>query len=296
MMLSARNVGIGAAEALRPGGGGRVVAAFGRSLYLRCNDALLCVGADTIGSGPINIPCEVAPSEDWRDFAMCGDPVSFNEHALIIGDTAIAVGTAPVWTPTSLPGWCRAGLSEKLAELEVALPPVLPAGGLGICLREESAKRADSAVFYAAAPAIDALQRWARNEVSDQEPDWIVGELLGLGPGLTPSGDDFLGGFLAALAATGRRDRANVLAHCIGRLGAEGTNEISLAHLNATIRFGLCEVLHNLLWSLLDPGREKVALAMGPAVALSNHSPWDALAGIVECLKCETCSSRDTRE
>ena len=56
-----------------------------------------------------------------------------------------------------------------------------------------------------AQPALDALERWLVGNALGKEAE----QLIGLGPGLTPSGDDYFGGMLVALRLTGRGVQAD---------------------------------------------------------------------------------------
>jgi Protein of unknown function (DUF2877) len=105
--------------------------------------------------------------------------------------------------------------------------------------------------------------------------------LLGLGPGLTPSGDDVLGGVMLALTAidqTGLRDQLwDALRPELEML----TNEISAMHL-AVAADGLGgEVCHAALNALLTgvlPDLEAIH-------AIGHTSGWDTLAGMVITLR-----------
>jgi hypothetical protein len=73
----------------------------------------------------------------------------------------------------------------------------------------------------------------------------ILGDLIGLGPGLTPTGDDFITGFLAGLFCTSGNDPArlhllkvlNYKSHAIFNM----TNEISRAFLSHAAQGRFCE-------------------------------------------------------
>lgn len=112
--------------------------------------------------------------------------------------------------------------------------------------------------------------------------------LIGLGPGLTPSGDDFVGGLafaahhlgkaypaacrwdgrpIAALVA-GARARTNVVSHAI-------LSDLAVGHGP--------EPLHGLLVSLLSGRQEKDAIgrALVRLVNVGHTSGWDLLAGFL---------------
>lgn len=111
--------------------------------------------------------------------------------------------------------------------------------------------------------------------------------VLGLGPGLTPSGDDFIGGVFFALAHAAPNAWHEPLAGLKARLlaAAHGaTNEIS-AHLLADLLNGASyRVLHELLAAL--QGNEPAAIepATQALLGLGASSGADLLAGLLLAL------------
>ena len=64
-----------------------------------------------------------------------------------------------------------------------------------------------NALSVHAQPALEAIDRWLAGNALGHE----AAQLIGLGPGLTPSGDDYLGGVLVALRWLGRGAQADSL-------------------------------------------------------------------------------------
>jgi hypothetical protein len=106
-----------------------------------------------------------------------------------------------------------------------------------------------------------------------------VSGLIGLGPGLTPSGDDFLGGLMIGLRTMNRIDLADRLARLVLPEARQATSAISYVHLACAARGVGSEVLHQTLAALAawDP------LDVGPCLEgigrMGATSGWDALAG-----------------
>jgi hypothetical protein len=114
--------------------------------------------------------------------------------------------------------------------------------------------------------------------------DWGVRGLVGLGPGLTPSGDDLLGGMMIALMATagGRAPAANCLRRSILRHAGDGTTLISAALLAEAAAGAGSDGVHRLLGSLLQARDTPSPLGHALDVAAVGHtSGWDCLAGLV---------------
>ncbi|MGH8764828.1 MAG: DUF2877 domain-containing protein [Burkholderiales bacterium] len=113
--------------------------------------------------------------------------------------------------------------------------------------------------------------------------DWLAGKdkpddsLIGLGPGLTPAGDDFVGGTMIALRAFGRIALADRIAEWALPLAKERTNRISRAHLECAAEGEGHEYLHDLL---ATPGKENLK----KLARVGHTSGLDAAAGALLAL------------
>jgi hypothetical protein len=145
----------------------------------------------------------------------------------------------------------------------------VPSEGLGGLVVD-----AHNALSSHAAPGLEAIERWLIGNALDNDAE----TLIGLGPGLTPSGDDYLGGMLIALQQLDRKPQAQGLWRWLEpRL--KRTSAISAAHLTAAAAGEGHEALHRCLEVLCTGGEWTVAL---DALANVGHvSGWDSLAGVV---------------
>ena len=111
--------------------------------------------------------------------------------------------------------------------------------------------------------------------------DAIVG-LIGLGPGLTPSGDDFLVGVLAVLDALAERKAHAALAGAIAASPCGLTSPLSECLLRAAAAGHVGEKLHCAVSALLSgaPGRAVAAIRN-----IGHSSGWDMLAGAAAALR-----------
>ena len=107
---------------------------------------------------------------------------------------------------------------------------------------------------------------------------WIAGTgkpddaLIGLGPGLTPAGDDFVGGAMIALRAAGNGALADRVAAWALPLAKERTNRISRAHLQCAAAGEGHEALHDFLKTF---GKEE----LDRLARVGHTSGLDAAAG-----------------
>jgi hypothetical protein len=144
---------------------------------------------------------------------------------------------------------------------------------------------ADEAFLRAARSGVGSLTGWLRGALNEaggdiSHPPEEAGALLGLGPGLTPSGDDFIGGVLIALRALGRVRTAERLAGWAEPLARERTSIISRAHLACAAGGMGAGALHETLVAIGRPGGADFAARVDAAGAAGHTSGWDALAGV----------------
>ncbi len=242
-MWSAEVAGRFAREALE-GGEGEVCATFRRSFYVRCpEERYACVGDAALGRGPLNVLVS-----GFRMPAL-GERLS------------IATQNAARWQPP------HDGVHVDWARLSETARPLVPAEGLG-CL----VIGAHNALSGHALPALEALERWLVGNALANEAE----QLIGLGPGLTPSGDDYFGGMLVALRLSGRSMQADGLWRWLQPRLRARTSDISAAHLAAAAAGEAHEALHEVLNGSLELGRLS---------AVGHCSGWDALAGAAAVLK-----------
>lgn len=100
-----------------------------------------------------------------------------------------------------------------------------------------------------------------------------MSSMIGLGPGLTPSGDDFLVGFMAALGMNGEQEFLSLLCGEIER-NLMKTNDISAAYLSHACQGEFSEPFHCLF------STEETVAAVNQVASVGHSSGTDALAGI----------------
>lgn len=281
-------VGRVARRVLAPGARGRVLAVFRRSLYVEVGHGLACLGAPSLGPGPLNALCD-AP-EEW--FAGLGalqpaDAVIVGRESVRLGgrivldlrDAATWLPRAPAHVPS--PEELKQGIERLLS----AARPRIPADGVGFLLDCRHAALPADQLGKRAATHAQALMEWVRGLVrggaEPEGPAASAGQLLGLGPGLTPAGDDFIGGALVALRVLGARSAARRLAAWALPLAESITGRISFAHLAAAAEGESSAALHACILALGDPRHAHFDRCIDAVEAIGHTSGWDALAGAV---------------
>jgi hypothetical protein len=228
---------------------GEVRAVFRRSVYVAfAGGQFACLGEESLGCGPLNALV--------RELALpaLGERIRLD------------FAQARSWSPAPLP----ANAVPDVRALKRAARARVPREGLG-CLVVD----AHNSLSGHAQPALDAISRWLVGNALDDEAQVLVG----LGPGLTPSGDDYLGGVLIALHQFGRESQARSLWRWLEPRLAR-TSAISAAHLAAAAQGEGHEALHACLHALCDANADWNSV-LARLDAVGHCSGWDSLAGVV---------------
>jgi hypothetical protein len=137
-------------------------------------------------------------------------------------------------------------------------------------------------LLSAASPTIAALRRWVAAALAGlPAPVPDVAALAGLGPGLTPSGDDFLAGIMVGLHYSGHAEIAARLAARVLPAVIQGSNVISAAHVKCAAQGQASKTLFDTLGSLADPDSQHLETHLDAVHAIGHTSGWDMLAGAV---------------
>lgn len=192
----------------RAGLTGRVFASYRRAcnLVTSAGEIIALVGP-AIGDGPLNIVIE---GSGVFEHVETGWPAVFSDGQLALGDSLVVLwGSARLWSPEVNWGCLTTRpmrLKDNLAALCSWLSQSYTTDGLpGLVLGEEARgcedktrspqKRAFLTMAWAGIEGLmRALQDGDRSSIHES-----AALLAGLGPGLTPAGDDYLVGLMAGL-------------------------------------------------------------------------------------------------
>ena len=280
-----------ALDILKANGAGRVVSLFERSFYIAFDQSWLCLGANSLPMGPLNVRSSAPKNVNWESYGLhIDDPVLSVAGGIRIGQ-ALEFGTlgAIAWHPPAPPPWSVKTLRSGLDGLDRLVGPGADAGLSGFVLADWT-RIPNSRVVAAARQPIDCLSRTVERAFKEVPPnaaefEGAVIALLGLGPGLTPSGDDFLGGMLIALDGLKAPMLRTQLCAVIERHAQQRTNAISIAHLRAAGAGAGHAALHDVLNSLLCGDTEALSAQLAAIDRIGHSSGWDALAGVCVTLR-----------
>ncbi|MBS0339134.1 MAG: DUF2877 domain-containing protein [Proteobacteria bacterium] len=267
-------------QALRSGFGGRVHSVFERVVNIVHDDSgemftLACRGMDNAPNTAIL---------RLSGFGECGiadgDAVRAGAQDIWLGERLqISLADATPWECT-LPAYPAdsSRLRTNLRWLQAELDRLDAAGGMLAPPRGGGAFEVAVADMLAqrSARLADALARGDHAAAREH-----ACSLFGLGPGLTPSGDDFLVGLFAVLNIAG--------SPCRGWLGGgaevldraeQATHAISLAALVQAARGRVRESVAALIGHLMDGAPGQLAPALRRVLAIGSTSGADIVAGV----------------
>lgn len=274
---------------LRANGRGRVLAVFRRSFYVAFADDVVCIGPLELGLGPLAVLYAADTASQWPDGGVhVGADVTCAGETFIVGrDLRFDLTRAQAWRPADAPCHSPSTLRVGLQLLGAATERRSP-GGLGALLpalcggARPPHPVGEDPVVRAATPTIGALRDWlsAAFRGASSAPPAVDG-LIGLGAGLTPSGDDFLGGVMIALHRVGRADLARALARRVMASATQGTSVISAAYLRCAAEGQGFAVLFDALDCVLAGENTRLDVRLDAIAEVGHTSGWDCLAGSI---------------
>ena len=292
-ILSASDIGHVAMRAMRDLGRTRVGAVFQSSFYLETPGPWVCVTGRTADMGPLSVRLDVPGSTDWRGYGICrGTPANVDANLINVHPgLRITCRISSPWTPALPTRFTSHSLRRGLAYTAGwARTNLRVDEGLGCFILPHPNRGAISAAATRAIHPIEQLRRWLVSEIVDlhrpaQVPPTVINELPGLGPGLTPSGDDFLGGAMVALHLIGCSDTARRLFDAIKANSDLNCNPISASHLEAAAEGSCSAPIHAALSAVLAADTNTLPSNLERIGRIGHTSGWDTLAGAVTVLR-----------
>ena len=253
-------------------------------------DGLLTVASPAAGGLPNGMLADLGP--DWRAIGVHPGMVVRADDATITVPGAgleIRFEAAPRWSPrfpapagatdVGTERWRRrAAATRRIAQARAS------SGGLGPLLggarrAEALAVRDDRSVIIDVARPVLTRLALALETGDRDDAARAAAQLIGLGPGLTPSGDDVLVGIESALHALAQPS-AGFLAPALGDVETRTTG-LAATLLRHAAAGEFAERLHILLSALLGSDDERVPAAIERAVAWGATSGTDCLLGVL---------------
>ena len=261
-----------------------IAAVFERSLYLESGGAFVCLGDASIGDGPLNAIMD-GSAATWIATSTPGDTVDIHDGCLHAHTWRASFAHTQCWQP---PPWPCPASAERVAEalhrIAAISTSTMPPDGLApLVLR--AAPTHDLATTFArvALPRLSEFEAWLVSSPLVGDVARSTGRkaalLLGLGPGLTPSGDDALCGVLLALDALGAHDTRAALATEVRAAAPSATTPLSAAFLAAAAEGQGSAALLDFIAALVAAELDALPATIAALGRVGHTSGWDALAG-----------------
>ncbi|HWR24583.1 MAG TPA: DUF2877 domain-containing protein [Feifaniaceae bacterium] len=244
---------------------GAVHSAFRRAVNLRMEDALVCIAASDVGGAHrcLNV------AERDLSFFVPGRPVRFYENGVAVGGIYISLIDVPLY---------RSPLSPSLRG---------PANGPMIVRfkRIMDRKTPNAGIHTGREPEL------LTNLATTEQLAAAAARLIGLGPGLTPAGDDILLGYLVIFHHMGGGEkRLSALRNAILR-NLPRTGEISAQVLKDAVYGHYPERLAAVTAALCRNEIESLDVLLPRLMELGATSGSDMAAGMYAALR--ACSAAD---
>lgn len=282
---------------------GTVLCVFQRCAYLQFGSSMVCLGLQEIGASAITalLAENISALPDWL---KAGDSVRFTQTGLTfnrVHTIRMQVHKPYVDKVPAYNDWRESEILSRGFIEALDIPDV----GFSELLKQPKSIDPNALVQYVSPAVSSLLTQLGQVRTSDRADHTqiveklrgdadIVGDsfdikpvlpLLGAGPGLTPSGDDFLIGVMCALHTSNKHTLARDLWAELSAYALKTTTPISVTFLQGAAR-GECGARYAALIQLFttypDTSAAQIRLHLN---SIGESSGWDWLCGFLMCLK-----------
>jgi hypothetical protein len=278
--LTAQSVTPAVRSWLRHARDARILHVFERAVNLIAGDEVLSLVTPEIGDGPFNV---VLPSCNFAQHITASDPLRITPNGLHIGDLVIDLSSAALWHPyPDSHQLCVKGarMRAQAPVIRAVLQQYAPANSLARMVVDlpTPPSNLESRLVDAARQHWQDLYQGALN-LDHAVCVASAKQLVGLGSGLTPAGDDWLlGCALAAHLGLPSPTAAVLILDAVG-LAAPSTNPLSSCWLRAAVNGACSRRWHTFFARCLGADSRAVYQAALHIVRQGHSSGADALAG-----------------
>jgi hypothetical protein len=283
--VAAKRLAPTAAAWLRSGRPARALHVFDRAAYL-VNDQgdILLLAIAPLGMGPFTLLAE-GPSHSLFEWLSVDDLAVVRDECLDVGRLSVRLGTSIPWNAS--PDWetvrRHAAWTARVHEMRQILSGSSRRGVFASLVFNESESSAvtidDRLARTARSAADDLLEALPGDD--EKRLARCASALAGLGPGFTPSGDDFLMGMMFACWVTNPAVAARRRSRWLAAAAVSRTTRASAAWLAAAARGEAAEAWHRLFTALVEHRGGEVQSAAHQLLQTGHTSGEDALIGFV---------------
>jgi len=273
---------------------GTVHSVFNKATNITFDETLLALLSDELPRMPNSVRLHSVVTGEFLPSLQPGMEVCVDYNTLVIPacDFSIHLPDTPSWEPkpdVAAYPWNRATVAQHTRLLTQFLAEKQYEDGLapmvGPLFLDQPPQETPLSRMAMPKLRLLAQESWRQNSLGIEEA--VLG-LAGLGPGLTPSGDDVLGGFAAIMALLSPQLSADSIsrkhiASTIAAVARPRTTKLSGVLLEFASRGEVSEQLGSLLLTLMLPAEEyeTVQKAADRVLAFGASSGSDTLLGIL---------------
>ncbi len=274
---------------MNDGAAGRVAAVFDSSFYIETAGGLACIGSAGLDGSPLNLITTAPENTNWPASGLrLNAEVTISANAMRVGERfSFSLAKAEEWTPRPVvASWGIESLKKGLARFRAAAAGRIPMEGLGSFINPGFGPFNGQPVCAIAEKPVRELAGWLTAGLREPSREPAAGPpgahlLLGMGPGLTPSGDDFIGGMMVALHGLSEPAICRRLWMSCRRRALGMGNRVAYAHLAAAAEgFGSAGI-HRALAAVMEGRPDAAGATLDGIDAIGHTSGWDAMAGAV---------------
>jgi hypothetical protein len=267
----------------------RIVQVYRHCFYcLSDTGHVICIGDTSIDRGPFTISCSGRAVTTAALLLMEKRGIQSHDGTVLLGDRIVidTAGSVPWLADFTSCAGSGARMDMALSLLIETAADSAPQQSFGALIpalfaRELCAEKttATTAVLHRRLLQVVASVRRDGAFADPQRLAPLLTPLIGLGYGLTPSGDDFCAGSVLSLVAVGKPEQAAILATLLYQAAQLRTTEISLAFYRAHAASLLSESQARLLGCFGAAQDTDLGNALHGVCRHGATSGWDMLAG-----------------
>ena len=292
--LKAKSIGGPALRRLSEGEVGEVHSVFGSALNIVLTDGLVSIVSPKVDNGPLNIVLAQLAAPRLESLGLkTGDDVIVQEGVIKIGDLVnVDFDDANVISARLR---CRKPIlskSEIQANVELVRDKAVLTGsmlGIGHLLeiqrdRGQSLETGPNLFTRSIKPRLASFLM-ALRVGEEKDLKTVIENLVGLGPGLTPSSDDMLAGILSIIrlhdSKSGSKRRIDALSKAVISIPSGRTTLVSEELLKQAALGNVNESISGLCSAILTEDQRTVEIETKRVLSIGGSSGMDTIVGIV---------------
>lgn len=242
---------------------------------------------DPVEMNPLALQLDQLETLDFTHVIDVTSPVRIAMDSIFVGGLEIHLEPSTEWPPR--PQWeaIRSQHAKPLLEeMESLVMDTSSEDSLASLLHPEGFSPAFHSVAWLkhSLPHVEQILH-GLNALDSASMKQGAAKLAGLGPGLTPGGDDFLVGVMHALWCCLDPAKAGPLCHELVITMEEKTNALSVNYLRCAAEGEASQSWHTLVDTLAGEDKSRLQQAVESLTSLGHTSGQDALSGFLLSLR-----------